>query len=198
MNDILLPFFYTFISEHLPDENAESIAVLSEIDSITDDVLMEIEADCFWCFGKLLDGIQDVFTKDQPGLYRMMDALEQVIQKVEPKLAEWMLHENIKYCDFAFRWMNCLLVREFSLPLLFRVWDLFMSDHAKITQSQVYLCAAMLGTLSQELIGLPETDFIMKIQNLSPEYWSLEVLETLLAQAFVYEKMFAFGANKFR
>jgi hypothetical protein len=197
MNDILLPFFYAFISDHLPEETPESVSVLSEISDISDEVLMDIEADCFWCFGKLLDGIQDVFTKDQPGLYRMMDALEQVIQKVEPALAEWMNHENIKYCDFAFRWMNCLLVREFSLPLLFRVWDLFMSDHAKITQSQVYLCAAMLGSLSQELVGLSAGDFIMKIQNLGPDYWTLDLLETLLAQAFVYEKMFAFGSSKF-
>jgi hypothetical protein len=118
----------------------------------------------------------------------MIDDLEQLVRKAQPQLYEWMQTENIRYTNFSFRWMNCLLVREFTLPLLFRVWDLFVSNHSKIPATQVYVCAAMLDVLGPSLVNLPESDFVMRIQSLSPEFWSLENMETVLAQAFVYEK----------
>jgi hypothetical protein len=188
MNDILLPFFCAFLGGLLPGESVDEIAGRAEIDAITDDQLLEVEADCFWCFGKLLDGIQDVFTKGQPGLHRMIELLDTTVARVEPKLAEWMAAHEIKYSHFAFRWMNCLLVREFSLPLMFRVWDLFLSDHSKIARTIVYVCAAMLGVLAPTLVGLEAPDFLMTIQGISVEFWTPERLETILAQAFVYEK----------
>ena len=197
MNDILVPFFFAFVADRL-GESIDTVAARTEMDCLDDTKLMEIEADCFWCFGKLLDGIQDVFTMDQPGLYRMIDALEEVIKKVEPKLSEWMAHENIRLCNFAVRWMNCLLVREFPIPLLFRIWDLFMSDHSKIAATQVYICAAMMSHLAPSLINLPAPEFVMKIQSLTPEYWTQEMVETILAQAFVYEKTIPFSSMRFR
>jgi hypothetical protein len=197
MNDILLPFFCAFLSEHLPPaESFEAMANRADVDCVPDEKLMEVETDCFWCFGKLLDGIQDVYTRGQPGLYRMIDHLDALIQKVEPRLAEWMVVQDVKYSSFAFRWMNCLLVREFTLPLMFRVWDLFLSDHARITATHVYVCGAMLGILAPELLKLEGPEFIMKVQNLPVEFWTLEKLETVLAQAFVYEKAVCFGPNR--
>jgi hypothetical protein len=188
MNDILLPFFCAFLGALFPSETVEEIARRTEIDEITDEQLIDIEADCFWCFGKLLDGIQDVFTKGQPGLYRMLELLDGTVKRVEPKLADWMVQNDIKYSHFALRWMNCLLVREFSLPLMFRLWDLFLSEHSKIATTTVYICAAMLGVLAPNLIGLDGPEFVLRIQSVSVDFWTLEDLETILAQAFVYEK----------
>jgi hypothetical protein len=99
-----------------------------------------------------------------------------------------MVVQDVKYSSFAFQWMNCFLVREFTLPLMFRVWDLFLSDHARITATHVYVCGAMLVILAPELLTLEGPEFIMKVQNLPLEFWTLEKLETVLAQAFVYEK----------
>ena len=31
---------------------------------------------------------------------------------------------------FAFRWMNCLLMRELSLDLILRVWDTYLAEHS--------------------------------------------------------------------
>jgi hypothetical protein len=188
MNDILLPFFLAFLSDFLPAENVDEIAGRADIDCVDDDQLLIIEADCFWCFGKLLDGIQDVFTKGQPGLHRMIALLDSTVKRVEPKLAEWMDEHGIQYSHFAFRWMNCLLVREFALPSMWRVWDLFLSNHTKIASTTVYLCAAMLGELAPTLTEVDGSEFLIRIQSLSVDFWSAERMETILAQAFVYEK----------
>lgn len=196
MNDILLPFFFTFTCHYYPNLSPDVVSQKTELNEINNEQLKEIEADSFWCFSKLMDGIQDVFTKDQPGLFRMVDTLEQVVQRVDPTLFAWVQQENIKFREFTFRWMNCLLVREFSLPLLLRLWDLYISNHTQISSTQVYVCAAMLEILSPELVQLHSSDFIMKLQTLGPDYWSIEQLETILAQAFVYEKTFSFPPDR--
>ncbi|OHT10469.1 TBC domain containing protein [Tritrichomonas foetus] len=198
MNDILQPFFFVFLMQYYPNMSADEIASKSDIDELSEDQKNDIEADCFWCFSRLLDGIQDVFTKDQPGLYRMIENLESVLQRAEPQLAKMIEEQNIPYTNFTIKWMNCLLVREFPLPLLFRIWDLFISDSSKIASTLVYICAAMLSNLSDSLLELQKMEFIVAIQSLQPEFWTPEKLETILALAFVYEKNYSLIASSLR
>lgn len=188
MNDILLPFFYAFVMEKT-SESADSISNRSSLDDVISDVsFMEIEADCFWCFGKLLDGIQDVFTHNQPGLHRMFASLQDLLRAAVPDLAAWISSSDIDLTNVWIRWMNCLLVREFPITVLFRVWDIFVADRSQITVTMVRICAAMMETLAPTLINLPEAEFIMELQSLAPEFWTVDKMETVLALAFVYEK----------
>jgi hypothetical protein len=189
MNDLLQPFFFVFLTPHCG--SVEAVLTLENLDGVSEVALREIEADCFWCFSKLLDGLQDCFTADQPGLYRMLEALSRVVERVDPKLAGWIMTEEIPYQEFAFRWMNCLLVREFPFPLLFRIWDLYISYPARITSTHVYVCAAMLNSLSARLTRLSRMDFVLEIHKMDPEVWTQDTIEVILAQAYVYEKMFA-------
>jgi hypothetical protein len=191
MNDLLHPFFFAFLLPHCPSLDVNSVLPLENLDHISDSVLREVEADCFWCFSKLLDGLQDLYTKDQPGLYHMLDTLAIVIERVTPDLAKWIHDEDIQYQEFAFRWMNCLLVREFSVQLLFRLWDSYLSNHSKIASTHVYVCAAMMSSLAEKLKGLSHADFVMQIQAIDPDGWTVDELEMIIAQAYVYENHFA-------
>ena len=38
-----------------------------DVDSIQDDKLIDIEGDCYWCFCKLMDRVEEIYTKEQPG-----------------------------------------------------------------------------------------------------------------------------------
>jgi hypothetical protein len=71
---------------------------------------------------------------------------------------------------------------------MLRLWDLFLSDHSKIATTTVYLCAAMVAVLAPRLIGLGGPEFVMSVQSVSVDFWTMEDLETILAQAYVYEK----------
>jgi hypothetical protein len=122
MNDLLQPFFFVFLA----------------LDAVGDGA-RKIEADCLWCFSKLLDGLQDYFTAEQPWLYRMLYALARVIERVDPKLTAWIAAEEIPSQEFAFRWMNRLLVREFPMPMLLRIWDLHFSYPVRIAAIHVYV-----------------------------------------------------------
>ena len=191
MNDILLPFFVVFISHHLEGLSIADICKLENIDNVSDELLREVEGDCFWCFSKLLDGIQDVFTKDQPGLFRMIQALEKVVARVDPELSNVFQEQGLQMDQFAFRWMNCLLVREFHLPMLLRVWDLYLSQVTKIATTHVFVCAAMLAVLSPKIRENPD-ECVIFMQQLNNDSWTYDELETILAQAYVYEKTFSF------
>ena len=181
MNDLLQPFFFVFLSEKLLNnqnsegnsenndqifDDIESIENLASIDGLSPQDLNDIEADCFWCFSKLLDSIQDLFTKDQPGIYKMLNHLEIVVSRVAPQLAKTIKDEEIQYQEFAFRWMNCLLIREFPMKLVLRLWDNYVCDPQKIATMHVYICAAMMEILLQpRLKGLSHADFVIRIQD---------------------------------
>jgi hypothetical protein len=194
MNDVLTPFFFVFLTQMVPDDvlnETGSIADLKTLDCVSDDNWKIIEADCFWCFSKLLDGIQDFYTKDQPGLYRMLDQFKQIVLKVDPEMGDWIEREEISYAEFAFRWINCLLVRELSLPLIFRLWDMYLCEYSKIANRHVYVCAALLNFLSSQyaLVGKNHSDFIVLVQSIDPNAMSIEDLEMVLAQGYIYEQM---------
>jgi hypothetical protein len=191
MNDLLHPFFFVFLIPYCPDHSIDELINFIDLQFLSEEKLQEIEADCFWCFSKLLDGLQDLYTKDQPGLYKMLDLLANVVDRVDPKLGKWIHGEEIQYQEFAFRWMNCLLVREFPVSLVFRLWDMYLGNHAKIASTHVYVCAAMMVALSPKLAGAPHAEFVMQIQAINPETWKIDDLEMIIAQAYVYEKMFA-------
>ena len=60
-----------FLSEYFEgDINNWSMSDLSS------DIISNIEADCYWCLSKLLDGMQDHYTFAQPGIQRLVFKLK--------------------------------------------------------------------------------------------------------------------------
>jgi TBC1 domain family member 2 len=85
-----------------------------------------VEADSFWCLSALLDGIQDNYIIAQPGIQRMVLTLRELITRIDGPLAKHLNEEGIEFIQFSFRWMNCLLMREFSIKNVVRMWDTYV------------------------------------------------------------------------
>ncbi|KAJ1499657.1 GTPase-activating protein, partial [Coelomomyces lativittatus] len=132
INDLLTPFFTVYLGPILNDKK--------EIDSIPQEDLSNVEADSFWCLTKLIDGIQDNYTTAQPGIQKLVSRLREVIQRVSPKLYEHFKKENVEYIQFAFRWMNCLLMREVSHHLTIRMWDTYLAEGADFSEYHLFTC----------------------------------------------------------
>jgi hypothetical protein len=66
INDLATPFLVVFLSEHL-EGGAENWS----ISDLSVEKISNIEADCYWCLSKLLDGMQDHYTFAQPGIQRI-------------------------------------------------------------------------------------------------------------------------------
>ena len=74
INDLVTPFFQVFLQEVSPS---------LDIASLNPTELLYVEADCFWCLSKLLDGIQDNYTQGQPGIQRQIVKLKELINRID-------------------------------------------------------------------------------------------------------------------
>ncbi|EWM26781.1 gtpase activating protein [Nannochloropsis gaditana] len=154
-------------------------------------VLEEVEADVYWCMCKLLDNIQDHYTFSQPGLQRMMIRLQALVERHDPPLHRHLESEGLQYVQFAFRWMNCLLMRELSLDAIIRVWDTELAEELGGFEAfHVYLCAAFLLRFADHLRTLPFQDLVLFLQDLPTHSWTLHEIEPLLSQAHVLRALY--------
>jgi TBC1 domain family member 2 len=44
------------------------------------EVMLEVEADCYWCLCKLVEQIQDHYTYAQPGIQRAVFKIRELVQ----------------------------------------------------------------------------------------------------------------------
>ena len=83
-------------------------------------------------------------------------------------LAAHLESENVEFMQFAFRWMNCLLMREISVQNTIRMWDTYLVRKSPagmllanpvmqaegpdaFSQFHLYVCSAFLVRWSEKL-----------------------------------------------
>ncbi len=120
-----------------------------------------------------------------------MFRIHEVVRSAAPPLAQRLEEENIAFIQFAWRWVNCLLIREASTPprethtpvspwllltallppqvpfdLSFRLWDTYLAEGShRFSEFLVYACAAFLVMWRRELEQAAEfQDMIMFLQ----------------------------------
>lgn len=147
MNDLVTPFFVTYLSEFIPGHSVESVEKF-QVGSLSDDILRAVEADSFWSFSKLLDSIQENYTFAQPGIQRIVNLLEKIMSRVDTPLNEHLQKHSVQYLHFSFRWMNNLLIRELPLKCIIRLWDTYLSE-GNWTSSSPALASGTVGKANE-------------------------------------------------
>ncbi|CAL5348044.1 unnamed protein product [Camellia sinensis] len=109
INDLATPFLVVFLSEYL-----EGSVDNWSISDLPLEKISNIEADCYWCLSKLLDGMQDHYTFAQPGIQRLVFKLKELVRRIDEPVSRHMEEQGLEFLQFAFRWFNCLLIREWS------------------------------------------------------------------------------------
>ncbi len=212
INDLVTPFFLVFLREclakagKLPDVGGDTVGVQdspsggkavvpSEIDvesALPEDVRNSIEADSFWCLTVVLDGIQDNYTFAQPGIQLKVKQLEDLVTRIDGELHNHLRGNDVAYLQFAFRWMNNLLMRELPVQASIRLWDTYLSQADGFSHFHLYVCAAFLIRWKSEL--MKKTDFhtlLMFLQNLPTAKWGDSEINLLVAEAYQLSYMFA-------
>ncbi|KAH8876351.1 TBC1 domain family member 22B isoform 2 [Schistosoma japonicum] len=191
INDLLTPFFIVFLSEYT-HVDLNTSGELSLHSDITCEQLNSVEADVFWCTSHLLDTIQDNYTFAQPGLQNNVKMLASLIERIDAKLYQHFMQNDVEFLQFAFRWMNNLLIRELPLRCIIRLWDTYMSENSGFSTFHVYVCAAFLLQFSNDLCR--ERDFqgiILLLQHLPTFHWTDENINLILAEAFRLHSLFS-------
>lgn len=189
INDLVTPFFLVFLGDYMSISNAFEDCDLSKLPS---DKLAMLEADCFWCVSKLLDGIQDNYTFALPGIQRQIQLLEDLVKRVDGALDAHLKKHSIEYMQFSFRWVNNLLTREFPLRCVIRLWDTYLAEVSNFSDFHMYVCAAILFKFTKDIQSC--TDFqnlMLFLQNLPTSKWTDDDMQLLLAEAYRLKYMFA-------
>mmetsp|Transcript_11071 Transcript_11071/g.12673 ORF Transcript_11071/g.12673 Transcript_11071/m.12673 type:complete len:361 (+) Transcript_11071:148-1230(+) len=190
MNELVTPFYVVFLAHHTSAGDLEE-ACAKDVSAESVELLNSIEADTYWCLTKLLDGIQDHYTFSQPGLQRMIFKLQGIVQRIDLSLFNHLQKHEVKFVQFAFRWMNCLLVREMKLRSIVRLWDTYLAEeNGGFDSFHVYVCSALLVTWSHELQEKPFQDLMVFLQDIPTQDWGVEDIEEILGQAFILKSLF--------
>ncbi|OCH91444.1 RabGAP/TBC [Obba rivulosa] len=182
INDLATPFFQVFLSAYIDSDPEEFDPAL-----LPADVLNAVEADTFWCLSRLLDGIQDNYIATQPGIHRSVKRMAELVARIDPPLSAHLEAENVEFMQFAFRWMNCLLMREISIQNTIRMWDTYLAEGPDaFSQFHLYVCSAFLVRWSKKLQQMDFQGIIMFLQSLPTQGWTDHEIEMLLSEAFVH------------
>lgn len=186
INDLVTPFLRVFLSE-VCDGDMESW----DVDSLPSEALGQVEADCYWCLAKMLDTIQDHYTFAQPGIQLSVYKLSELVRRIDEKIYNHLLDNNLEFLQFSFRWFNCLLLREFPFLLVDRLWDTYISEGNNFADFLVYACAAFLLTWSSKLLNMEFQDMIMFLQSPPTEHWTYDQVDTVMSKAFLWRAVFS-------
>ncbi|GAA5913104.1 uncharacterized protein JCM6883_006523 [Sporobolomyces salmoneus] len=186
INDLVTPFFQVFLSLYI-NSDPESF----DPSLLPPQVLEALEADSFWCLSKLLDGIQDNYIFAQPGITRAVKKMELLCKRVDAPLARHLESEGVEFIQFAFRWMNCLLMRELSVKNIVRMWDTYLAEGGDaFSEFHLYVCLSFLVKWSEQLRTMDFQSIIMFLQSLPTKDWTDSNTELLLSEAFMWSRTF--------
>ncbi|XP_059096348.1 TBC1 domain family member 22A-like [Tigriopus californicus] len=195
INDLVTPFFLVFLQDICPGRDVATIQVELEL---SDEQKDAIEADSFWCLTKVLGGIQDNYTFAQPGIQLKVKQLEELVFRLDQELHDHLQSHEVTYLQFAFRWMNNILMRELPIKATIRLWDTYLSELEGFSHFHLYVCAAFLTHWKCEL--MKRRDFhtlLMFLQNLPTAKWGDREIDLLVAEAFRLSYLFANAPRHF-
>ncbi len=136
---------------------------------------------------------------------------------VSAPLTAHLEEQGVEFMQFAFRWMNCLLMREISVKCTIRMWDTYLVSLLIVfdlpptaelisTQSEgtdafsqfhLYVCSAFLVKWSDRLREMDFQEIIMFLQCLPTQNWTDHDVELLLSEAFVLKSVWQGAENHF-
>ncbi|KAJ3156647.1 GTPase-activating protein [Geranomyces michiganensis] len=191
INDLVTPFFHVFLQSQTKGDVERA-----DLSLVSPETLTEVEADSFWCLTKLLDGIQDNYTHLQPGITRQIARLKELINRIDARLYSHLQAQGVEFIQFAFRWMNCLLMRELSLRNTIRMWDSYQAEGTDgFSDFHLYVCAAFLVKWTEQLKKLEFQDMMMFLQSLPTQNWDDKDIELLLSEAYMWKSLFHNSPN---
>ncbi|XP_032272550.1 TBC1 domain family member 22A isoform X2 [Phoca vitulina] len=142
---------------------------------------------------------EDNYTFAQPGIQMKVKMLEELVSRIDEQVHRHLDRHEVRYLQFAFRWMNNLLMREVPLPCTIRLWDTYQSEPDGFSHFHLYVCAAFLVRWRKEI--LEERDFqelLLFLQNLPTAHWGNEDISLLLAEAYRLKFAFADAPNHYK
>lgn len=194
MNDIVAPLIVVFTKEYVEVEDY-TLKVDAHFESqLTPEITLNIEADSYWCFVRLLSSIKNNYTPGFPDVLEMIRKLGALIKKLDPELDEVMKTHNVTYYSISFQWLFSLLLRQFGPRPKSLLLDFFFTERDHINEWLVYISASFLMKFSNKVKDLNASDKILEfLTQLKTEDWGDQDVRMLLAEAHIYRNSYNYS-----
>jgi TBC1 domain family member 2 len=189
MNEIIVPVLLVFIMEQANpgSKSTEMILAQKRLEGpLSDDQMLDLEADTYWTFSKLIERVSDIFVDSQPGMHRKLSQLENVVERVDPILWSHLKNEGCQVVQFAYRWIAVFMLRELNISLVIPLWDVLLSRADGFDSFFVFLSAAFLVNWRDELLVQDFQGMVTLLLNLPTGAWIQKDIDMLISQADVW------------
>ena len=188
INDLTTPFIVAFLQQFAV---IDLITFDVPAKKVAQEVFDGIEADTYWCLAKILDYILDNYTPSQPGIQKGLAKIKEICKKMDFELYEHLEKEGVDFFQFAFKWVYCLLIREFPLRLGLVLFDAYISlNNEGFMGFHIYVCSALILKWSKKLKKMKFNELMLFLQSLPTKNWNDNDIRMLLGEAWVYQSIF--------
>ena len=189
INDVVTPFIIVFLSDYL-EIDTNSLKAPESLDTLDEESIKNVEGDSYWCLSKVLDRILDNYTSSWPGIQKSFSRVEEVIKRVDPELLDYFTKEGIDFYHMYFKWVTCLLLRQFTTKIGLRLYDTYLADESNYFSLCLFILAAIILKFSKKFKTMNFEEMMIYQQNMPTKDWREEDLATVIAEAYVYKNYF--------
>lgn len=182
LNDLLVPFIVVFLAFSLGD----SILQLNHLSNEELNRALEahhIEADVYWCSCYFLRSIQHNYVIRAPeiDINSSFDKMKSLLAISNPQLLTHMDRLGLDFVFFGCRWLICMLIREFSLDNVARLWDTYLSHGSSLFVFHQYFCVSYLQSFATPLLQCDDiSSALMMLNNPPTDDWSTAKIDALI------------------
>lgn len=106
-------------------------------------ILVQNEADSFWCFVGFMQKVFNNFDIDQKGMKLQLKHLRDLLAFVNKKLFNYLTKHQSEEMYFCFRWLLVWFKREFSNTDIMRLWEVLWTG-LPCPNFHLFICVAIL------------------------------------------------------
>ena len=131
------------------------------------------------------------YLKGFDGVMSLLSKLQRLVQRCDKELTELLEANEIQFFHFAFRWLFCLLLREFPADLAIVLLDYYLVEDLPPDELSVYLAAALLLRFSRHVKVLEREEMVSFMQNLPTSGWGEQDIRLMVSEAFTLRSLFS-------
>lgn len=178
LHDILLTYsFFNFDLGYVQGMNDLLAPIL---------VIMEDEADSFWCFKYLMDRMAPNFHKDQNGMHTQLLQLSNLLQYLDPTFYRFLEKHDCLNFFYCYRWILIQFKREFEFDEIMTIWEVIWSDYLT-PQFHLFIAVGILLKYRETIMNtICEFDELLRFVNSLAG--SLNVAEVLHLGQSMFQK----------
>lgn len=186
----MAPIFAIFVAEIFDMNYIELENNIRKVEhQITDENLLNAEADAFHCFSLFLSTMKQNYIKGFDGVNENLKKVKELLIKTDKELYDHLTDNDIEVFHFGFRWCFCLLLREFPINLSIKLLDYYLTEEYSQDELCVYVILALLLRFSFKLKTLKREQIIMFLQNLPTANWGDQDIQLLVSEAFTLKNL---------